>query len=50
MVEKKEESNDLMTYGLIAGGVALAGAALWYLSGNQFELDFKNKHTLERLQ
>jgi hypothetical protein len=49
MVEKKEESNDLMTYGLIAGGVVLAGAAFWYLSGNNFNFDFEKVHTKEQL-
>lgn len=60
--EKKEESNnDYVTYGLIAGGVVLVGAALWYLSGSDIDtdnlggakinqFDFEKIHTVERLR
>ena len=62
MVEQKksEDNTDYVTYGLIAGGVVLAGAALWYLSGQDVDvdnlggaainqLDFEKIHTVERL-
>ena len=37
MVEKK--SDNMLTYGLIAGGVVLAGAAMWYLSGSEVDVN-----------
>ena len=51
----------MLTYGLIAGGVVLAGAAMWYLSGSEVDVnnltggkinqfDFKKVHTVERLR
>jgi len=57
MVEKKSTDNDYLTYGLIAGGVVLAGAAFWYLSGSDAsealgfnKMDYENVHTVERLR
>jgi len=41
MVEEKksDDNTDYFTYGLIAGGVVLAGAALWYLSNPDVDTD-----------
>ena len=50
MVEKK--SDNFLTYGLIAGGVIAAGAALWYFSGedpNTNKLNYDSVHTVELL-
>ena len=55
MVDKKADSEDTpyLTYGLIAGGVIVAGAALWYFSGedpNMNKLNYDSVHTVELLQ
>jgi hypothetical protein len=59
MVEKK--SDNFLTYGLIAGGIAVAGVALWFLAGDEVDtdnlrggkinqFDFEKVHTVERLR